>query len=138
MSLKAFHMVFIIASGVLALWFGQWSLEMYSESPSSWYVVGAAGSLLAFMGLGIYLVWFLKKLRNVSFLTWAAFFLLIQSSNLVACPVCMGDPNSPLTKSAAAAVWFLLAVVGGVLSSFAGLFLFWMFRAKRLSPAKTN
>ncbi len=50
----------------------------------------------------------------------------------LACSVCYGDPNSPMTHGAQAGVLVLLGVVGGVLLLIASLLLFWMRRAAKL------
>ena len=50
----------------------------------------------------------------------------------MACSVCYGDPNSPMTHGAQAGVLVLLGVVGGVLLLIASLLLFWMRRAAKL------
>jgi hypothetical protein len=49
-----------------------------------------------------------------------------------ACPVCFGDPNSPMTKGATKAVWFLLAIVGFVQIGFVALFVSFWRRARAL------
>jgi len=69
MSLKAFHLVFIIASIVLALGFAAWSLVKYfSPQGIVWdLVMGLAGVAVA-AGLICYEKYFLKKLKNVSYL----------------------------------------------------------------------
>lgn len=69
MSLKAFHLVFIVASIVLALGFAAWSLVTYfSAHASVWYLVAGLGSVAAAIGLVFYEKYFLKKLKNVSYL----------------------------------------------------------------------
>lgn len=69
MSLKAFHVLFITASSALAFGFGVWMLRDYrapegSTADLAWaisgFVVGA--------GLLVYEGFFLKKLKNVSYL----------------------------------------------------------------------
>ena len=54
---------------------------------------------------------------------------------VIACSVCYGDPNSPMTKGVEAGVLVLLAVVGGVLLLIGSLLLFWMRRAAILADA---
>jgi len=69
MSLKAFHVVFISAASALAFGFGAWMLHAYrlSEGTTSDVVWGVV-SLVAGVGLLVYEYFFLKKLKNVSFL----------------------------------------------------------------------
>jgi len=68
MSLKAFHLVFITASVLLALGFGAWQLKVWSEFGSGRDLALGLGSLLAGAGLAAYEAYFLRKLRNVSYL----------------------------------------------------------------------
>ena len=68
MSLKAFHVVFIIASILLAFGFAAWALVSYAEAGERsllWYGVGSAAAGFALVG---YFAYVLKKLRNVSYL----------------------------------------------------------------------
>jgi hypothetical protein len=69
MSLKAFHIIFITVSTLLAFGFGVWSLTNYfsAEGAALDLVLGAA-SLVAGVGLIIYGRYFLKKLKNVGYL----------------------------------------------------------------------
>ena len=71
-----------------------------------------------------------QALRNSGALL--CFFLLAPWNDLLACAVCFGDPNSPLTHGARAAVWFLLGVVALVLCSILGVGLYWFHRARLL------
>lgn len=131
MSLKAFHAFFIVISFVLSTYFGGWCVSQYQASDSMGMLIAAFGSFLGATALAIYLVWFLKKYRQFSFLG-LAFFLLTQSKTAKACSVCLGDPNSPMVKSVNTGVWFLLVVIGTVLVGFASLFLFWRKRAAQV------
>lgn len=68
MSLKAFHIVFILASILLAFGFAAWALVHYAEAGERsllWYGIGSA---TAGAGLVGYFAYVLKKLRNVSYL----------------------------------------------------------------------
>lgn len=69
MSLKAFHVVFITAASALCLGFGVWMLRDFRSPEGTavdlWMGVG---SLAAFVGLLVYERFFLKKLKNVSYL----------------------------------------------------------------------
>jgi hypothetical protein len=69
MSLKAFHLVFIIASILLALGFAGWELKSYwSAEGQAWDLALGLGSLAAAAGLVVYERYFLKKLKKVSYL----------------------------------------------------------------------
>jgi len=49
----------------------------------------------------------------------------------MACPVCFGDSNEPMALATNLGIWFMLAIVGVMLSAFATFFLYLMRRAKR-------
>jgi hypothetical protein len=68
MSLKAFHVIFITACILLALGLGAWEVKAWSDYGSRRDLVFGVGSLLVGVGLVVYECYFLKKLRNVSYL----------------------------------------------------------------------
>jgi uncharacterized membrane protein YhfC len=68
MSLKAFHVVFILASALLTLGFGIWAVRAYGENHARGDLLMGAGSFVLFVVILFYGVWFLRKLRNVSYL----------------------------------------------------------------------
>ena len=47
-----------------------------------------------------------------------------------ACPLCFGDPNSPMAIGASWGILLLFGVTAGVLSAFAGFFLYLMKRSR--------
>ena len=68
MSLKAFHIVFVAASILLALVFGIWSLRSYFEGGLVRDLIFGVASLLTAVGLVFYGKYVLKKLKNISYL----------------------------------------------------------------------
>jgi len=69
MSLKAFHVIFITVSSIMLFGFGAWMLRAYRGpegviSDLAW----AVAALTAGFGLLVYEGFFLKKLKNVSYL----------------------------------------------------------------------
>lgn len=68
MSLKAFHIVFCIASILLTLGFGVWAVEGYARTGSAGSLALAATSLAIGFALVFYSKWFVRKLRHVSYL----------------------------------------------------------------------
>ena len=58
----------------------------------------------------------------------AASLLVAQSA--MACPVCFGDPSSPLTRGASNGILFLLGIVGVVQIGFIALFVSFWRRAR--------
>jgi len=57
---------------------------------------------------------------------------ILVAQSAMACPVCFGDPSSPLTKGATNAVWFLLGIVGLVQAGFVALFVSFRRRARAM------
>ncbi len=68
MSLKAFHIIFITASVLLAFGFGAWSLVGYSDSGRTADLAFGGVSVSIGVGLIVYGRYFLKKLRGISYL----------------------------------------------------------------------
>ena len=61
------------------------------------------------------------------------------ASPALACAVCFGDPESPLTKGALMGVYVLVGVVGFVLAGIAATGVFWIQRSRRLArPSAAN
>lgn len=67
MSLKAFHVVFVLASIALAVWVGVWAAGRADAGGAGWWLL-AGGGFAAAVALGVYGVWFLKKMKGVSYL----------------------------------------------------------------------
>lgn len=68
MSLKAFHILFIAVSTLLTLGFGIWCLQ---ANASQSHVPALAGAIVSFAlaaVLIVYGIWFLRKLKHVSFM----------------------------------------------------------------------
>ncbi len=131
MSLKAFHTFFIVVCFMFSTYFGGWCFSQYLATEGWGMLAMAFGSFLAATSLAFYLVWFLKKYKEVGFLA-IAYCLFGSSQKAWACAVCFGDPNSPMVQSVNSGVWFLLAVISSVLVGFACLFLFWQKRAAQI------
>ena len=69
MSLKAFHVVFITAASALAFGCGVWAFNDYASQGRHWPdLVFGFGSIATGAGLILYERYFLKKLKNVSYL----------------------------------------------------------------------
>ena len=68
MSLKAFHVVFIVASILLSFGLAFWSLTNFSNSGRTGDLVYGLSSGVIGLGLMAYGVYFLKKLKNISYL----------------------------------------------------------------------
>ena len=68
MSLKAFHIVFVIASILLAFGFAAWSLMTYSDGRRLIDLAFGVVSALSGVGLVIYGRYVLRKLKHISYL----------------------------------------------------------------------
>ena len=69
MSLKAFHLIFITASCALAFGCAVWGIKNYfSTDGKALDLIFGLGALVAGVGLIFYERYFLKKLKNVSYL----------------------------------------------------------------------
>ena len=68
MSLKAFHLVFVVACVVLALGFGVWAIRDYRATGDTASLIIGVGSFLGAVGAVVYGRWFLRKLKGISYL----------------------------------------------------------------------
>jgi hypothetical protein len=65
MSLKAFHVVFIAASGMLAAFCAAWAVNQYRADGSGVYLAGALVSVASVAALAVYATMFQRKTRNL-------------------------------------------------------------------------
>ena len=65
MTLKAFHVLFVLLSTLMSLLFGVWSLARSSETV---FLMLGGLSLAMAVALLIYGGWFLRKMKDVSYL----------------------------------------------------------------------
>lgn len=68
MSLKAFHIVFISASTLLAFGFAGWMFKGYQTTGQGTDLVFGVGGVAAGLGLIVYGKYFLRKLKHISYL----------------------------------------------------------------------
>jgi hypothetical protein len=66
LSLKAFHVVFITAAVLLAIWLGVWAWRQRQTTGAGSWLALSVGSFATAGGLVAYEVWFLRKTRQVS------------------------------------------------------------------------
>jgi hypothetical protein len=64
MSLKAFHVVFITASVLLAFYFAAWCLGLGEKDGMGWRAAGIASAVTG-LGLVAYEAWFLRKMGGL-------------------------------------------------------------------------
>ena len=65
MSLRAFHLLFIALSIVLAAFCAAWAMEQYRVGHQVGFIVTAAGSIVGAGGLAVYGTAFQRKTRNL-------------------------------------------------------------------------
>ena len=65
MSLRAFHLLFIGASVILAAFCGAWAIGQYRVEHQMGFMVTAAASLVAACGLAAYGTAFQRKMRRL-------------------------------------------------------------------------
>jgi len=65
-SLKAFHVFFIVVSTLCALMLGAWGVAEHSRTGAGGTLLLAVGGFAAAAVLVVYGLWFLRKLRGVS------------------------------------------------------------------------
>ena len=69
MSLKAIHIVFIVASCLMTAFVGGWAFrEYFTASHSPAHLLFGFASVGAFVGLLVYGRYFLKKLKHIDYL----------------------------------------------------------------------
>lgn len=68
MSLKAFHIVFVVVSVLLAFGFGGWGLYVHFTEESFGYLAMGLASLVIGIVLVIYGINFLQKFKNLKYL----------------------------------------------------------------------
>ena len=67
MSLKAFHIFFMVVSILMSIGTGVWGLVRYGQHGGADHLAIAIVSLVAACLLAVYARWFLRKLKNVSY-----------------------------------------------------------------------
>lgn len=131
MSLKAFHIVFVIVTTILSLFVALWGIREFAEQQSTGGLVLGLVFLAAAVGLMVYgrKVW--AKFKEIPVVLLVLFMLFIADS-ASACPVCYGATGDPMVKGTNNGVWVLLGVVGLVQIGFIALFWSFWRRAKAL------
>ena len=69
MSLKAFHIVFIVFSMLLALGIGAWCVWVDLVEGAPIYLAGAICSFVVAVALVVYGVWFYRKMKRLRIIT---------------------------------------------------------------------
>jgi hypothetical protein len=69
MSLKAFHIIFILFSTLLAIGVGAWCLWVNLVEGVSIYLTGAIASFACAIGLVAYGFWFFRKMKRLGIIS---------------------------------------------------------------------
>jgi len=69
MSLKGFHIVFIVFSTLLALGVGGWCIWVDLVEGAPVYLAGAVASFIVAVALILYGVWFYRKMKRLGIIT---------------------------------------------------------------------
>jgi hypothetical protein len=69
MSLKAFHIIFVVFATLLALGVGGWCVWVNLVEGTPVYLAGAIASFASALGLVIYGVWFYRKMKRLRIIT---------------------------------------------------------------------
>lgn len=135
MSLRGFHIFFIVVSALLSVFMVGWGIYDFRATGDMMGIglalLGAASAVL----LVVYFRWFLKKYPKltpmlVSLL--AGGLVLTRGPWAEACGVCYTDPNNPLTKGAIMGVTVLGLIISSLLVGIAYIGYSWHRRAKLL------
>ena len=128
MSLRGFHLLFIVASTLLALGLGWYCVGQWRADGGTGALVGAVASVVAAVGLVAYGVWFRRKARTLLALA-VAWLAAVDAAQ--ACEVCYGKASGGMIDGARMGVFLLLAVTILVQGGFVWFFLHLRRRARR-------
>ena len=128
MSLKAFHLVFVVASILLGLVVGGWGVMEYRANGEISALIMGLTFLIMGIGLILYGKRMLKKTEHIGYLSLYLFFGLNHNAHAYA--TCYGESDSPMAEGMNAGIFVLLAIVGCTLAAIAGFFVFIMHRTK--------
>ena len=113
MSLKHFHIVFIVVASAMCLWLVGWGWAHRAETLGAALTgIGTTG----FVSLAVYLRWFLRSNAPTANgvhpkLALAAFALLAAAADIQACPTCTGTPDAPTARAFAYGILFMAVLV---------------------------
>ena len=142
MSLKAFHIVFVTLSSLLAFVFEAWT---FGVPEGGLYRVAGAGATLFGVALIVYGVLFWRKIRAlehgprahrvVLLLPCISLLWLMGSGDASACSVCYGQADGQMIEAARSGVWLMIGLVGALQIAFGLFFLTLWRRARKLKES---
>jgi hypothetical protein len=146
MSLRAFHIVFVTLSSLLAFVFAGWNLRGYAAAGSVTHLtLGAASGAFGLL-LIAYGFWFWRKIRTreeengrrrkiLRKLPALALVYILGTRVASACSVCYGEAEGPMIDAARLGVFLLFGLVFAVQLGFVLFFIHLRRRAKRYAAA---
>jgi hypothetical protein len=138
MSLRFFHILFIVLSTLMSLVVGVWAIGAYrADGSAAW----AALAALAFAGGGGLVVYgnrFLQKMRKLGVVALAAAGTLGLPADLSACAVCLGNTQSLLRDGMNMGILALLGFVVFMIASFGIFFIYLARKAKAAAAQERN
>jgi len=126
MSLRAFHLLFIAISVVLAAFVAAWAGSQYRAGQGVPYALAAAAALAAAFGLVAYGAAFQRKTKHLV----TVLIVLAVPRAAFACPVCFGQSDSPMASAANLSIFVMLIITVAVLAGFATFFIQLIRRAR--------
>jgi len=141
MSLKAFHIVFVTLSTLLAFTFAVWAFRSAADSGGTEMLVAGVLSAAFGVSLIVYGFWFWKKikpltadrggrLRGIVLVPLAGLAWLLSGPDATACSVCYGAAEGQMIVAARSGVWLMIGFVAAMQLSF-GLFFIHLWRRAR-------
>jgi hypothetical protein len=135
MSLRFFHIVFIVLSALMALVVGIWAIDAYrTDGSATW----AALAVLALGGGALLVVYgnrFLQKTRKLGVVALVAAGTFGLPSELFACAVCLGNTQSSLRDGMTMGILVLIGFASFMIVSFAIFFIYLARKAKAASAS---
>lgn len=125
MSLRAFHIVFVIVTVALSLYVAVWGFQEYAQERSAGALALAILFLATAVALAIYGKRVYHKLKDLPFVTMCVVAALVLGEPAMACAVCYGNPGDPMVKGMNNGIWVLLGLVAFVQIGFVAMF--WSF-----------
>ena len=144
MSLKAFHLIFVICTTLFCLFMGIWTGRQWlaGETGSQWQLLYAILSFAGTSHPGLRLLFSeeaerseLPLMQRLTTFLAVCFLAVAQSPSLMACATCYGQSDSKLAEGMNWGILTLMVVVYGVLMGIAGFFGYIIYRSHRLSLA---
>ncbi len=138
MSLRAFHIFFLVVSTALSLLVGGWNFRAWRLSGDNLHLLMSIGSFLAAVGLLFYGQWFLRKIRTTRIPPLAIVLIgfLFAPRTAEACSVCYGEASGPMIDGAKVGVYVLYGLVVLVQFGIISFFLVLRNRAKKFAATQ--